>query len=52
MSRHVCFIDDEGQVATCLNQENDSDCDTCPYDTTAHFAFITKMKKPRGDPNV
>jgi hypothetical protein len=38
MSRIVCFIDDNGQVATCIQDTTDSlpHCDGCEYNTDKH----------------
>lgn len=42
MSRLVCFIDDEGQVATCLKEMTDNviDCSKCEFNDDAHKKFI------------
>ena len=38
MSRLVCFIDDEGQVGTCLKEV--ANCDNCEYNDDDHKKFI------------
>lgn len=36
MGRLVCFIGDDGQVGTCINFDNEGDCDNCDHNDDAH----------------
>jgi hypothetical protein len=41
MSRKVCFIDEEGQTATCINE--DTDCANCQYNDDAHKKWVSEQ---------
>lgn len=41
MSREVCFIDDDGMVATCVN-EVEGDCHRCNHNPEDHFDWLAK----------
>jgi hypothetical protein len=49
MARLVCFIDDEGQVATCLKEMtgNDINCSKCEFNDDEHKKFVKQYC--RGD---
>ncbi len=40
MSKLVCFIDNEGQVATCVKEMDDIDCSKCEFNDDNHKEFI------------
>lgn len=42
MSRLVCFISEDGHVATCTNYDNEGECKTCPHNDDAHKKFIAE----------
>ena len=45
MSRVVCFIDDEGMVGTCIN-EDEGNCDCCKHNDEVHKKFVeNEIKK-------
>jgi hypothetical protein len=44
MSRTVCFIDDDGQVGTCIN-EDDGNCNECPHNDDAHKKWVAECNE-------
>lgn len=40
MSRTVCFIDDDGMVGTCINFDDEGNCDCCKHNDEVHKKFV------------
>ena len=40
MSKLVCFIDDDGQVATCVKEMDDINCSKCEFNDENHKKFV------------
>jgi hypothetical protein len=47
MSRTVCFIDDDGQVATCINFDDDGNCATCEHNDNAHKKWVDGIESQK-----
>jgi hypothetical protein len=45
MSRMVCFIDDEGQVGTCIADDGVCSCDDCPHNDDAHKKWRDELEQ-------
>ncbi|RPI83649.1 MAG: hypothetical protein EHM34_04925 [Nitrosopumilales archaeon] len=46
MSRKVCFVDD-GQAGTCINFENEGDCNNCSYNDEPHKKWVNELNNEK-----